>query len=101
MEPLWSPVVATDGNPRQIGLLPKQLKQAKTVAVNCRRLPSEFHGQEGSTVRVPQMASAKHLRRDRPFSMGADSELPCPSLPTGIRASTPGGSRMAGPSIPN
>src|SRR5438132_1772374 len=35
MEPLWSPVVATRGNPRQIGLLPERLKQAKTVAASC------------------------------------------------------------------
>src|SRR5712691_2370480 len=47
MEPLWSPVVATGRNPRQIGLLPKRLKQAKTVAAGCDQLPFGFHGKEG------------------------------------------------------
>src|SRR5213593_4168086 len=47
MEPLWSPVVATGGNRRQIGLLPKRLKQARTVAAGCDQLPFGFHGKEG------------------------------------------------------
>src|SRR6266516_885800 len=52
LEPLWSPVVATGGNPRQIGLrqiglLPKRLKQAKAVAAGCDQLPFGFHGKQG------------------------------------------------------
>ena len=42
-----SPVVATAGNPRQIGLLPKRLKQAKIVAAGCDQLPFGFHGKQG------------------------------------------------------
>jgi len=38
MEPLWSPAVATGG---------KRLRQPKTVAVGCDRLPEAFHGKEG------------------------------------------------------
>src|SRR5207302_5887111 len=34
MEPLWSPVVATDRNQWQIGLTPKPQEQAKTVAAS-------------------------------------------------------------------
>jgi hypothetical protein len=39
MEPLWSPVVATGGNQRQIGSAPKPRKQAKSVAIGCDQLP--------------------------------------------------------------
>src|SRR5215218_7254036 len=41
---LWSPVVATGGNQRQIGSARKWRKQAKTVAAGCHRLPETFHG---------------------------------------------------------
>jgi hypothetical protein len=58
MEPLWSPVVATGGNPRQ-GLLPKRLKQAKTVAAACDQLPFGFHGKEGVDGSSPSEGSAK------------------------------------------
>jgi hypothetical protein len=47
MEPLWSPVVANGGNRRQIEESRKPQKQAKTVAVDCQRLPATFHGKEG------------------------------------------------------
>ena len=47
MEPLWSPVVATSGNRWQMRQLRNRLKQAKTVAVGCDRLPRERHGKEG------------------------------------------------------
>jgi hypothetical protein len=47
MEPLWSPVVATDGNQRQIERPQERRKQGKTVAVGCDRLPEKFHGKEG------------------------------------------------------
>jgi hypothetical protein len=43
MEPLWSPVVATRGNPSQIAQPQKRLKQAETVAVGCDRLPKAAH----------------------------------------------------------
>jgi hypothetical protein len=41
MEPLWSPVVATGGNQRQIDRARKRPKQAKTVAVGCHRYGKE------------------------------------------------------------
>src|ERR671937_841868 len=44
MEPLWSPVVATGGNPSQIGSGRRPQKQAETVAVGCHRLPFGAHG---------------------------------------------------------
>src|SRR6266566_3587141 len=46
MEPLWSPVVATGGNQRQIDRAPKPQKQAKSVAIGCDRLLETFHGKE-------------------------------------------------------
>jgi hypothetical protein len=52
MEPLWSPVVATSGNQRQIACPQKTRKQAKTVAVDCVQLPRAAHGKEGVAVRV-------------------------------------------------
>src|SRR6266545_7826837 len=47
MEPLWSPVVATGGNRRQIDRRLKPQKQAKTVATGCHQLPATFHGKQG------------------------------------------------------
>jgi hypothetical protein len=47
MEPLWSPAGATGGKRWQMERLRKRLKQAKTVAVGCDRLPETFHGKEG------------------------------------------------------
>jgi hypothetical protein len=47
MEPLWSPVVATGSNQRPIDRARRRLKQAKTIAVRCARLPETFHGKEG------------------------------------------------------
>jgi hypothetical protein len=47
MEPLWSPVVANDGNRGQIKQSRKPQKQAKTVATGCHALPEKFHGKEG------------------------------------------------------
>src|SRR5205823_5061283 len=47
MEPLWSPVVATGGNHRQIERTREPQKQAKSVATGCHRLPPNFHGKEG------------------------------------------------------
>ena len=61
MEPLWSPVVATGGNRLQIDLARKRLKEAKTVAVGCDRLPREVHGKEGVDGSSPSEGSAKFL----------------------------------------
>ena len=47
MEPLWSPVVATRGNQRQIDRHSKPQRQAKSVATGCHRLPETFHGKQG------------------------------------------------------
>src|SRR2546421_8067615 len=44
MEPLWSPVVATVGNRRQIDRTSKSRKQAKSVASGCHRLRPAVHG---------------------------------------------------------
>ena len=41
---LWSPVVATGGNRLQMRRARKRLKQAKTVAAGCDRLPPDPHG---------------------------------------------------------
>src|SRR5438874_9428730 len=59
MEPLWSPVVATRGNQRQLDRPSKSQKQAKTVAVGCHRLPETFHGKEGVDGSSPSEGSAK------------------------------------------
>jgi hypothetical protein len=47
MERLWSLAGATSGNRWQITLRRRGLKQAKTVAVGCDRLPRKRHGKEG------------------------------------------------------
>jgi len=46
MEPLWSPAGATSGNQSQMVRPEKRLKQAKSVAYSCHRLPETFHGKE-------------------------------------------------------
>jgi hypothetical protein len=46
MGPLWSPVVATGGNQRQIAGAEKTQKQAKSVAVGRDQLPIGSHGKE-------------------------------------------------------
>src|SRR5438876_11357465 len=56
MEPLWSPVVATGGNQRQIGCARKRRKQAKTVAVGCDRSRAKFHGKQGVCLGLPPVA---------------------------------------------
>src|SRR5213082_3288995 len=61
MEPLWSPVVATGGNQRQIGCARKRRKQAETVAVGCDRLRAKFHGKEGVIGSSPIEGFAKFL----------------------------------------
>jgi hypothetical protein len=59
MEPLWSPAVATGSNRWQMGGRPERLKQAKTVAVGCDRLPEPFHGKEGVDGSSPSEGSCK------------------------------------------
>ena len=49
MEPLWSPVVANSGNRWQIERPRKRLEYAKTVAVDCDRLPRKAMVRRGST----------------------------------------------------
>jgi hypothetical protein len=61
MEPLWSPVVATGGNRWQMGPAPKRLKQTKTVAVGCDRLPKGAHGKEGVSGSSPEEGFEKVL----------------------------------------
>src|SRR4029453_9168605 len=46
MERLWSPVITAGGNRAQIVSTRKRLKQAKTVATGCDRLPRAAHGKE-------------------------------------------------------
>jgi hypothetical protein len=64
MEPLWSPVVATGGNQRQIDLAPNPRRQAKTVAVGCHRLPETFHGKQGVCRRLPPVAGVPLPERE-------------------------------------
>jgi hypothetical protein len=66
MEPLWSPVVATGGNQRQIDEPRKRQNEAKFVATGCHRLPATFHGKEGVDGSSPSEGSEKSLLI-RPF----------------------------------
>ena len=59
MEPLWSPAVATGGNPSQIGSPRNPQTYAKTVAGGCDLLPESFHGKEGVSGSSPEEGSAK------------------------------------------
>jgi hypothetical protein len=59
MEPLWSPVVATGGNPSQIGPPRNPQTYAKPVAGGCDLLPESFHGKEGVDGSSPSEGSAK------------------------------------------
>jgi hypothetical protein len=59
MEPLWSPVVATGGNPSQMRHRRDPQNQAKTVAVGCDRLLRRAHGKEGVSGSSPEEGSAK------------------------------------------
>src|SRR5437764_11437718 len=70
MEPLWSPVVATRGNRRQIDRPPIPQKQAESVAAGCHRLPEKFHGKEGVDGSSPSEGSAKVPHVDA-FSVGS------------------------------
>jgi hypothetical protein len=59
MERLWSRAVATGGNRSQMGPPRKRLKEARTVAVGCDRLPRD--GKEGVDGSSPSEGSAKFL----------------------------------------
>jgi hypothetical protein len=67
MEPLWSPVVATDGNRSQIESARKAPKQAETFAMGCDWLPIGAHGKEGVDGSSPSkgLAQPRHSRRLR------------------------------------
>ena len=65
-------MVATNGNQRQIEGGPKRRKQAKTVAVGCDQLPTEFHGKEGVGGSSPPEGSAKKRRKQRFFVCSVD-----------------------------
>jgi hypothetical protein len=47
MERYWKQAGATGGNWSQMGSARKRLRQAKTVATGCDRLPIGAHGKEG------------------------------------------------------
>jgi hypothetical protein len=68
MEPLWSPVVATGGNQRQIGWARKHRKQAKTIAACCGQLPREVRGKDGVDGSSASEGSAKSLHSGLLFS---------------------------------
>jgi hypothetical protein len=65
MEPLWSPVVATGGNQRQIDRHSKPRKQATSVAAGCHRLRREVHGKEGVDGSSPSEGSLQKPRLRR------------------------------------
>jgi hypothetical protein len=58
-------VVATGGNRSQITSTRKRLKQGKTVAAGCDRLPQAAHGKEGVDGSSRQRASRKRLQIER------------------------------------
>src|SRR5439155_24570542 len=64
MEPIWSPVVATGGNHRQIERTRKPQKQAKSVATGCHRLPLNFHGKQGVCRGLPPVAGGPLPERE-------------------------------------
>ena len=71
MEPLWSPAVATGGNRWQMRRPRKRLKEPKTLAVGCDRLPESFHGKEGVDGSSPQRA----LQRRRKSALFLSGDL--------------------------
>jgi hypothetical protein len=93
MEPLWSPAVATGGNPWQMRTPGKRLKEAKTVAVGCDQLPEVF------MVRVAS-ATACHRLRTPPlcegggrFPRSAKRQVLRTRRPTGLDRATLTGER--------
>jgi hypothetical protein len=59
MEPLWSPVVASSGNQRQVGCRQQARDHAKTVAVGCVQVLRAAHGKEGVDGSSPSEGSAR------------------------------------------
>ena len=76
MERLWSPAVATSGNPWQMPRPRKRLQQAKTLAMGCDPLPLNLDGKEGVSGSSPEegFASCLGLRGDWRHSL-----TPCAS----------------------
>jgi hypothetical protein len=62
MEPLWSPAAAISGNRWQMERPRKWLRQAKTVAVGCDRLPIGSHGKEGVSGSSPEEGFQNNLQ---------------------------------------
>src|SRR6266851_4575859 len=96
MEPLWSPVVATRGNQRQIDRPPIPQKQAESVAAGCHRLPEKFHGKEGVDGSSPSEGFAKFLLISsfcccgwRRFYASTSTERPPPAANASAAASNP------------
>jgi hypothetical protein len=65
MEPLWSPVVATSGNQRQIDRHSKPQKQAKSVATGCDRLPRTSMVRNAMKKGLPRSNAPRVLDRRR------------------------------------
>jgi len=76
MEPLWSPVVATGGNRSQITSTRKRLKQAKTVAAGCGRLPQAAHGKEGVDGSSPSEGLQKNSANEHVSRLATLAEEP-------------------------
>jgi hypothetical protein len=82
MEPLWSPVVATRGNQRQVDRPSKPQKQAKSVATGCHRLRREVHGKEeveSASVLLSEVARNWRAPLDLQ-GLTLESRLPEPAL---------------------
>jgi hypothetical protein len=90
MEPLWSPVVATGGNPSQIATPQKPQKYAKTVAVRCDWLPFAAHGKG----RVD--ATSLFAKEGVSFLAPQEVESHRAEGPAGTRARLASGSREVG-----
>jgi hypothetical protein len=86
MEPLWSPVVATGGNQRQMRCAHDWRKQAKSVATGCHRLPETFHGKEGVDHGPVEVRLARNWRTPLDLrQLSAKSRLPEPALTGAIK----------------
>jgi hypothetical protein len=77
MEPLWSPVVATSGNPSQIATPQKPQKHAKTVAEGCDRLRPGPHGKEGVSGSSPERPAHERDLGERALQKSWKPALSC------------------------
>jgi hypothetical protein len=68
MEPLWSPVVATGGNQRQIDWVPKPAEISQIGATGCHQLRETFHGKEGVDGSSPSEGFAE-IPANRAYSL--------------------------------